>query len=406
MFKMKKILGAGALAATAALVLAGCTSTTSTDTNTDTGAEVSGDPIKVMAFGSFTQPPFALNQIKVGAEAAVAEVNANGGVQGRPLELILCDDQMSANGATACGREAVTENVAGVLGQFTLFGDAMIPQLEAAEIPLIQGVVMAELDTQSEWSYSVVDAGTPSGVGMYFLKEEGCDTVIMAAPDNPNAHFGWTGFAEPVLKNLGLSGEMITYPMDETNFAGVAQQIADKTDCVIYGGGATDSAALITAMAQIKPGMKQMALSTISFPESTLEQLGDTAGDIYVPSPIYYPSTGEAAAIAAEEQMKAIDPDVVIDDAGLNAYSAVLTFAQAAELVDGEITGASVKAVLDDPNTVIDTGIFAPITFSETLGFFPPVPRVAGSTFVLYKGEEGKWVPSGDPVDVAGLLGF
>lgn len=406
MFKTKKLLTAGALTAAAALVLAGCADGGSSNGGGDAGGEATGDPIKIMAFGSLSQPPFALTQIQVGAEAAVEHVNANGGVQGRPLELVVCDDQMSPNGATACGREAVSENVAAVVGQFTLFGDAIMPQLEAAEIPLIQGVVMSEMDTQSEWSFSVLDAGTPSGVGVYFLKEQGCESVIMAAPDNNNAYFGWDMFLSPVLNNLGMTGEMITYPLNETNFTGVAQQIAGKTDCVIYGGGATDSAAMITAMSQIKPDMIQMALSTISFPESTLSQLGDAAGNIVVPSTFFYPTTGEEAALTAEKEMQAIDPNVVVDDAALNAYSAVLTFAQAAELVDGEITGASVAAALNDPATVIDTGIFAPLTFSETLGFFPPVPRAAGSTYQLYKAENGKWVPEGEPTDVAGLLGF
>jgi hypothetical protein len=50
--------------------------------------------------------------------------------------------------------------------------------------------------------------------------------------------------------------------------------------------------------------------------------------------------------------------------------------------------------------------MFPAVNFSETFGFFPPTPRVAGSTFITYKAEGGQYVQDGDPVDVSGLLGF
>lgn len=403
MFKTKKLLTAGALTAAAALVLAGCADGGSSNGG---GDEASGETVKIMVFGSLSQPPFALSQIKTGAEAAVAHVNANGGAGGSQIELIVCDDQMNPNDATACGRTAVEEGVAAVVGTFSLFGDAIIPQLEAAEIPYLQPIAISQLEVESDMTFAVMGAGAPSGVGMFLLEQQGCESVVMAATDNPQAHAGWEFYGSPVAQNLGMPAEMITYPIDETNFSAVAQQIADKTNCVIYGGGATDSAALITSLQQIKPGMKHMPLSTIAFPESTLAQLGDNTEGILVPSTFYFPSTGEEAVVTAVEEMRAIDSNVSIDDPALNAYSAVLTFALAADQVEGDITGAAIAAVLSDPATTIDTGMFPTINFSETFGFFPPTPRVAGSVFLTYKAEGGQYVQDGEPVDVSGLLGF
>lgn len=403
MFKTKKLLGAGALTAAAALVLAGCAGS---DGGNDGGGDASGGSVKIMVFGSLSQPPFALSQIKTAAEAAVAHVNANGGAGGAQIELVVCDDNMNPNDATACGRTAVEEGVAAVVGTFSLFGDAIVPQLEAAEIPYVMPIAISQLEVESDMTFAVMGAGAPSGVGMYLLEQQGCESVVMAATDNPQAHAGWEFYGSPVAQNLGMPAEMITYPLDETNFSAVAQQIADKTNCVIYGGGATDSAALITALQQIKPGMKHMPLSTVAFPESTLAQLGDNTEGILVPSTFYFPSTGEEAVTTAVEEMRAIDPNVSIDDPSLNAYSAVLTFAQAADKVDGELTGKAIAAVLADPSTTIDVGMFPAVNFSETFGFFPPTPRVAGSTFITYKAEGGQYVQDGDPVDVSGLLGF
>src|SRR5690349_6173212 len=111
-------LGLAAAIAICALALAACGSSGSDSAGTgtsDTGSESgsdSSDPIKLMAMGPIEAPECSIPWIGVGAGAAVDEINAEGGVDGRQIELIVCNDENDPNKAVTCAREAIKEEVA------------------------------------------------------------------------------------------------------------------------------------------------------------------------------------------------------------------------------------------------------------------------------------------------------
>jgi branched-chain amino acid transport system substrate-binding protein len=74
---MRKILGAGILALAVGM----------------TGAASAADPIKIGDINSYKSLPAHTIPYKQGAELAIEQINAKGGVLGRPLELISRDDQ-------------------------------------------------------------------------------------------------------------------------------------------------------------------------------------------------------------------------------------------------------------------------------------------------------------------------
>lgn len=390
-----------AVLATAAMIaLSACSSS-------DGGAvDPEVPPVKIMVFGSFSQPPFPLAQIKTAAEAAVARVNADGGINGAQIELIACDDQMNPNDAAACGRQAVDENVAAVVGGFTLFGDAIMPLIEAANIPYIMPVAISPMENNSADSFPIMSSATPAGAAMLSLEQQGCKNVVFAAPDNAQSQYAFDTFAKPVADNLGITTNAVLYAADTTDYTSVAARVADAGNCVVYGGGPQDSSALFLALSQTGGKFINMALSTIAFPEAVLPQLGDAGDGIQVMSTFFYPSTGNATTEQLVSDIQAIDPKTSIDETAFNAYAAVLTFAQAAAMVEGEITGKAVAAVLSTEGNVIDTGIYAKTDFATAAGFFPPAPRVAGSVFQPYVSKGGIYVENGKPLDLQGNLGF
>lgn len=392
------------LAAATVVSISACSSGDSSDSSTAAGG---GDTVKIMVFGSFSQPPFPLKQIDTAAQAAVKQVNADGGVNGTQIELISCDDNGSANGSTACGRQAVEEGVAAVVGAFTLFGDNIVPQLEEADIPYILPVAISGTEVTSDVSFPVMASSTPIAADLLALDEAGsCDTIVGAASQNAQSQASYENYEVPVAENLGLKTDTVFYPPTTTDFSSVAAQVASKGDCVVYQGGAQDTAAIVTALAQSGADVTQVAISTIALPEQTLSQLGATGDGVLVYAPMYYPSTEEPAVTEAVTNMQAIDSAVIIDDTALNAYASVLTFAEAAKSLSGEITGAALVEALNTEGLTIDTGMYAPTDFAKDAGFFPPAPRVTGSTYLPYISKDGKWVPNGDPIEMAGNLGF
>lgn len=396
--KSAAAIAAGALA----LALAGC----GAETQTPTSDAPAGDSVKLMVFGSFSQPPFPLAQIREAAQAAVSYVNANGGAGGAQIDLIECDDNGTPDGAAACGAKAVEEGVAGVVGSFTLFGDSIVPQLEAGGIPNILNTVVSELEATSEQSFAIMSSGTPLAAAFPLLKEQGCETAILTASDNPQSRGNLDAYGKPAAEAADIGLEFVGYPANTTDYTTVAQQIADLGECVIYGGGAADSAAIITALSQRSEDFVHMPLSTVAFPESVLSDLGDATAGVQVPSTYYFPAMGGEAVDTAIEEMKKVNPNIAIDDPALNAYAGVLTFALAADLVDGDITAEAVSAALSDPANTFDTGLYAPTNFAESFGWFPAAPRVAGSVYQVYSAEGGSWKPIGEPMDVSDTLDF
>ena len=400
---MKRTTWSAALAAAAVLTVAlsGCAGESGPAAGP---GDASGDSVKVMVFGSFPQPPFPLSQIKTAAEAAVGRVNGDGGVAGQQIDLIACDDQMSANGAAACGRQAVQEGVIAVVGAFTLFGDSIVPQLATAGIPYLGNVAISAEESTNDVSFPVMTAGAPNLAAVVSLKEQGCEAAVITAVDTAASQGAYTDFGEPVGEQLGVEMTFVPYPANTTDFTSVAARIADASNCVIYGGGAQDSAAIINALAQTGDHFINVALSTIAFPESSLAQLGDGAEGVQVLSPFDFPSTKTEGITQAIADMKAKDDKVTIDETAINSYNAVLMLKAAGEKVSGDLTAASLLETLQAKGTTLDTGLTAPVDFATDSGFFPPIPRAAGSVYQPYVAKDGVFVPNGDKLDLSGLF--
>lgn len=366
------------------------------------GSQDDSDSIKIMVFGSFSQAPFVLPQIELGAQAAVTHINEAGGIRGATIELVSCDDQMNANGATACGRQAVDEDVAAVVGTFSLFSDNLLEQITPAGIPLIQSDAMNKGELSQDNSFPVLAAVTPNFAALLGLKERGCTDFVSVAPQSATSEYS-IGLVAPVAEKVGVEAKSVLYPADTTDFTAVAAQLLDKSDCVLFGGGSADSAATLTALKQTGAETTNVALSTIAFPNSTIDQLGDTAEGTLVYSPLYFESTGKDVVTTAINEIHAIDSNAVIDEMTLNSYSSVITFAEAAKTIDDDVTGQSIIEALNS-DLVIDNGFTAPFTFGADTGQIPNSPRVVGTKFIEYEVRNGDWAPTGNEFDLAGNL--
>jgi branched-chain amino acid transport system substrate-binding protein len=80
----------------------------------------SGQPIKLGELNSYKTFPAFLEPYKKGMELAVAEINASGGLLGRPLELVVRDDTGNPGDAVRVAEELITrEKVDLLMGTFS-----------------------------------------------------------------------------------------------------------------------------------------------------------------------------------------------------------------------------------------------------------------------------------------------
>lgn len=121
MFQLKSVIASACIAALA-------------------GASYAAEPIVVGQTAAFTGAPApSVIEMTAGAKLVIDDVNAKGGINGRPIELVSVDDASDAKTAVANTERLISERkpVAMFLSRGTPITEAMLPVLEKHKIPLI-----------------------------------------------------------------------------------------------------------------------------------------------------------------------------------------------------------------------------------------------------------------------------
>jgi len=190
--KLAGLLAVLAVVALAAMACGGEEATTTTAAPTETtagGGPATGEPIKVGLVTSLTGPSAAPGvSIKNGAEYQVQYINDNGGINGRPIELLIEDDASEVSSMTAAMTKLIEEDgIEYFVGPFIQYGqEAGRALCEDAEIPMV-GAGPPSLDqiaanTPYEWSVMMA-AGpvTQADAVVNLIKEHGYQNVLAIA---------------------------------------------------------------------------------------------------------------------------------------------------------------------------------------------------------------------------------
>ena len=123
---MKKIsrrsflAAAGVSAAALALTACGGSSSTAASASTAAGSAASGDTIKVGVLGPMTGDVSVYGLAVInGATLYLEQVNANGGVNGKQLEIITMDEQGDATQAVTCFTKMCDQGITALVGDVT-----------------------------------------------------------------------------------------------------------------------------------------------------------------------------------------------------------------------------------------------------------------------------------------------
>ncbi|MFD3545330.1 ABC transporter substrate-binding protein [Streptomyces sp. NPDC058655] len=158
----------------------------------------SGDTITVMTFAPEGTKATNMPGMTGMAKAYERWVNAKGGVNGRKLRVLTCNEHNTPTGAADCARQAVAQRAVAVVGSYSQHGRAFMAPLEAERIPFIGGYGVSSEEFQSTLSYPV-NGGQPvllAGAGHQLGRA--CSQVALVRPDT------LAGDSLPVLLNAGL----------------------------------------------------------------------------------------------------------------------------------------------------------------------------------------------------------
>jgi ABC-type branched-subunit amino acid transport system substrate-binding protein len=323
-----------------------------------------GDTIKVLAYGPFDAKGFSLPSIKTGAEAGVAKVNAAGGINGRKLELITCNDNNDPNTAAGCARTAVQEKVVAVVGGISTFEPQILPVLEKAGIPVIGTTAVSNFTSPVTYPFTGAAAGALFGLGKAMATNPVCKGKVGGVIES----FAATEGAMKLFQ-LGVQASGATYtgtskaPQGARDFAPAVGAAADKTGCLGMLAGPQTAPVIVTAAAQ-NPKVTLFGTADTALPSGSVKALGAAADGVIVVSN-YLPFAPETNTPAMKEFLaagKKLDPKFDPDQGAASAYLAPQVLKKALEGTT-DITTASVTTGLNKIKGY-DTGLGPVLDFT------------------------------------------
>ncbi|MBG6172723.1 branched-chain amino acid transport system substrate-binding protein [Labrenzia sp. EL_208] len=319
-------------------------------------------------------------QMRAGAEQAVADINASGGVNGEPLVLEIADDGCDADKAVAVANQLIGRGVVFVAGHFCF--NASIP---ASEVYADAGIVqISPATTLPKFTDERPGPGVfrlaprddqQADVAGRFLVDNFGDARIAILHDKTAYGKGLSDAVKATINNLGKS-ESISLGFDagEDDYRYLVSQLGLENVGVVYLGGYHPEAGLIK-LEMVRQALDAVLVSGDALMADEFIAVAGAAGNgtllTYPVDPRDIPGTTAVVATLEEAGKPA-------DRYALTTYAAVQAWAQAANRA-GETGMDAIAETLS--NDVFDT-ILGEVRFDERGDSNTP-------GFVIYEWRDG-----------------
>jgi ABC-type branched-subunit amino acid transport system substrate-binding protein len=343
-----------------------------------------------------------------GAKAAARAINKAGGIDGHSLQILVCDDTGTANGAATCARNAVSDGVIEVTNG-SILSSSFEAYLQAAHIPLVNNGVLNPPDFTDPVSFPIggtIQAGYAAEA--VTMIREGSKKIGIARWDT-SADLAAVYAIEYAVKKAG--GKIVSVPavpLAATDYSPYIETLKSAgANGVILVAGNDE----ILGMIQGSPALSyypKYGFPTGLLSASQQKQLQPAVNGVIQSAD--YPSPTDTAVPGIKtfnEQMRAEqnsgDSNAIIDSNSFNTWFGVWATADALKGVHGAITGPTLFSTLNHLKSV---NIFGLVNWDPSAKGPASEPRVSGATIYPEVVKKGVSVANGSPIDMrkAGLL--
>lgn len=361
------------------LIMAGCGSTKSPTAEQPKGAK--GEPIKIGLIQPLTGPVAAAGiAVKNGAFIARDEINAAGGINERPIELIVEDSANDPATATSAANKLITrDNVLAIIGAWgsspTL---AVVPICKNNKVPQVVETASSFKVTDrnemgNEWVYRLNAPTRMEAAAMkdHLVKDLGFKKVMFLSVNNDWGRGAILDYTK-VLEVTG--GEIVGqefFEQDETNFAPILTRVKNSpADSIILTTDAAQVALIAEQGRNIGLTQKILVTGGSCFLDKVIKLVGAKAAEGLYASMFYAgaydpnKSSNPEKAKKFNEEWKKRGHDWVEITEGARGYDAVWTLAEALKKIPPQnITRESIKEAL--AKVQLKGIIFGDISFGE-----------------------------------------
>ncbi len=241
-----------------------------TDADAAAGAQSDLEPIKI-GFDSQEEELFSIVEARRAAEATVAYINAElGGVNGHPLELVVCTSGDGPEGAVACAQQFVNDD------DITVMLTSSFSSNEASEVTVPAGLPMLALaNLADDWQRDTEWVMDPGFLGIlqapvdYAADALGVGSMAIICADDPfylEACEAAAGFAQAA----GIEVFDVTPAgFEQADFTGiVTASEAAAADSILAAIDGTQCAPLADSLAALSVEATVLTVDTCALEES------------------------------------------------------------------------------------------------------------------------------------------
>jgi len=318
----------------------------------------------MLAGGAFAQEPVKIG-IPVGlsgansvvapsvvqsAELAAEEINADGGILGRPIELVVADDGSGAQGAQRAFDSLVFQSEVDVLisMETSAARNAGLPIVNRSGVPYIY-TSFYEGRSCSPWMY--INAWVPeqqvAPIVDHFMADYDAKTFFLIGSDYAFGR-GMLEFTRSYVEENG--GEVLGeeyLPMDGSDWTSIISQLrAAEPDALITStaGGAPN----VTLTKQLRAAGVDIPYGNLAVDEGTAKTMGADATGIYIAaSYLTSIASEENQSFLAAMEAKFGDDLKTPNDLSVPQYEAIYAYKAAAEMA-GSVEPQAIIDALDD----------------------------------------------------------
>ncbi len=370
------------------------TSATEAATSDAAAAAPTGAPIKLMTVTTLNANGPTYENIAITAKIAADYINGKGGINGRPLEVQVCDEKFDPAVAATCARKAVDEGVVAVVGSFTYFAEAIVPVIAASDITWF-GACCAISPSELSDPHSFNLGNQPMyGVGeVKRAVADGCKEINAVIAEGADAIFRLP--MENAMKSYGRKfGDVIITPTISQDYSAEVARATTKADCIVVVMSETPFLTWNTALQQADTKVKQYGnqgnLNAISAKGAEQVTNGNIIGGMY-PDISTAPWDNYRAALDTGKV------DQVANDfnslGGMGTWAAYTAFEKIASKITGDITAKSFYDAASKTSALDLGGMVPVIDFTkEWTDGLPGYKRLFNRSVVFSKLENGKVV--------------
>lgn len=343
---------AAAIVATGLFALTSCGSGGATST-------ASGEPIVVASVNALSgSATFA--EASEAAKAVFEEFNANGGLDGRPIQYEVIDDKGDPASGTAAARDAVTKGAVAMVGSASMIDcEVNSAYYEQEGIVSVQGTAVDPFCFKSP-SISAVNSGPflDSTLTLTYGTEELglqkiCGLLAIAGSTRPAYQEAFDKWTADTGKEFTLLDDTVPYgASDYTPYVIKAKEAGCDA---IYSNAVEPDAMGILKAAEAQ-GLNDMTFLflTSAYSEQFAKSATYVGKGVYVPAE-FLPYTDESSEGNADWRALMEKHNVDLTAFGQGGYVAATHFLEVLQGMDGDITRESVAEAFQTQTTALES---------------------------------------------------